>query len=145
MPNFGTRLAGAFAKPVGDALLNYQFYNPLAPKDVQNLGGLFGSLLGKGAMRFQDESGESVSLNPLTGEFELMGNNFGIGINPNQFDPSAQIKFQFGKGTKPQDGPKMMNEFINSGNNQPMISPARQALEDQLNNYRTNNPFWYRP
>jgi len=145
MPNFGQRLAGEFAQPLADILLNNQFYNPAAPQDLRNVGSLFGSLLGKGAMRFQDESGGSVSLNPLTGEFELMGNNFGININPNQFDPSAQIKFQFGKGVKPQDGPRMMNDFRGGSNNQPVISPARQALEDQLDNYRTNNPFWYRP
>jgi len=145
MPNFGQRLAGAFAQPVADILLNNQFYNPAAPQDLRNAGSLFGSLLGKGAMNLQDESGGSASLNPLTGEFELMGNNFGIGINPNQFDPSAQVKFQFGKGVKPQAEPRMMNEFIGGDNNQPVISPARQALEDQLDNYRTNNPFWYRP
>ena len=144
MPNFGTRLAGAFAQPVGDALMNYQFYNPLAPNDVQNLGGLFGSFLGKGAMRFQDESG-SVSLNPLTGEFELMGKNFGVGINPNQFDPSAQIKFQFGKNEPKMFGPQMMNEFLQSGMKQQTVSPARQELENQLEQYRFNNPTWYRP
>ena len=145
MPNFGERLAGAFAQPVADILLNNQLYNPAAPQDLKTVGSLFGSLLGKGAMRLQDESGGSASLNPLTGEFELMENNLGIAINPNQFDPSAQIKFQFGKGVKPQDEPKMMNEFLGSGNNQSKISPARQFLENQLETYRTNNPSFYRP
>lgn len=142
MPNFVNKLAGSWAPAVGDALTNYQFYNPAAPEEGQKLGSVFGSLLGKGSMRFGDETG-TASLNPLTGQFEIMGKNFGIGLNPNRFDPSAEFRFQFGKSN--QVMPVMMDEFLQGDFNAPGMSPARQELEQNLEQYRTNNPYWYRP
>ena len=93
-------------------------------------------------MNFSDETGKA-SLNPLTGQFELMGKNFGIGLSANQFNPSAELKFQFGK--QDQTMPVMMEEFMQEGLQAPGISPARQELEQNLEQYKSNNPYWYRP
>ena len=72
-----------------------------------------------------------------------MGKNFGIGINANRFDPGAQIKFQFGK--QKSTIPGMMNQFLEQGLEAPGMSPARQELEQNLEQYQSNNPYWYRP
>lgn len=143
MPNFFNKLAGAWSGPVGDALLNFQLYNPNSPADLQKFGSVFGSLLNKGAMTFNDDTGRA-SLNPMTGDFEIMGKNLGFAISPNPMDPSAQLKFQFGKTTETPKDPVMMMDFLNPVI-APGISPAREALEKQLESYRSNNPYWYRP
>ena len=142
---FAGKLASFLSQPTSDALLNFQFYNPSSPEGVQKLGTVFGGLLGKGSMQFADDTGGKASINPLTGEFELMGKNLGIGINPSQVDPSAQLKFQFGKAAEQQAFPVMMSEFLKQGMNKPQRSAGRQALEEQLENYRSTNPYWYRP
>ena len=142
MPDFINRLAGAWKPSIDQALFNAQFYNPSSPGQLQQVGNAFGSLLGKGPMQFQDETG-SVSVNPLTGQFEAMGKNFGIGFTPNKYNPSAEVKFKFG-GPQPSY-PGMMNQFLGEGQGYPQMSPARQELEEQLNQYRSSNPYWYRP
>ena len=142
MPSFVNRLAGSWSPHVTSALSNYQFHNPTAPGEVQQLGNVFGSLLNKGAMTFNDDTG-TASINPSTGQLELMGKNFGIGINANRFDPGAQIKFQFGKQELTEPG--MMNQFLEQGLEAPGMSPARQELEQNLEQYQSNNPYWYRP
>ena len=142
MPNFGQRLAGAWSQPLQDAMLNTQLYNPASPPELQTIGNTFGSLLGKGAMRFGDNTG-TASLNPLTGQFELMGKNIGLGITPNPINPSAELKFQFGKNQA--QFPNMMDQFLQQGVEQPMPSAGRAELENQMNQYTTNNPYWYRP
>lgn len=142
--DFLNKLAGKFSGPISDTLLNYQLYNPRSPKDLQNVGGLFGSFLGKGAFNLQDETGRA-SINPMTGEFELMGKNFGIGLNPNQFDLSAQLKFQFGKTAEDQKPATMMSQFLQEEQRVPSQSAGRQALDQQLQEYMINNPNWYRP
>ena len=142
MPNFGAKLAGAWAPRVSDALFHYQFNNPSAPSDLKQAGNLVGSILGRGAMNFSDDTG-NVSVNPTTGQLEVMGNNFGFGINANSIDPSAEVKFKF--GNKQQGVPVMMNDFLQGDQQVVPISPARQELENTLNTYRTTNPYWYRP
>jgi hypothetical protein len=122
--------------------LNTQLYNPASPGELQSIGNVFGSLIGKGSMRFTDDTG-SASLNPLTGQFEVMGKNFGLGITPNPNDLSAELKFQFGR--EQSQFPGMMNEFLQQGAEQPMTSAARAEFENQMNRYTTNNPYWYRP
>lgn len=142
MPSFGSNLAGSWAPRIGEALVDYQFYNPVMPQEGQQLGSLFGSLINKGSMSFGDETG-TVGLNPTTGQLEVMGKNFGIGLNANQFNPSAELKFQFGKQNPMM--PRMMDEFLQQGIEAPGMSPARQELEQNLEQYKTNNPYWYRP
>jgi hypothetical protein len=141
---FAGKLASFLSQPTSDALLDFQFYNPNSPEGVQKLGNVFGSLLGKGSMQFSDDTGK-VAINPLTGQFELMGKNFGIGINPNQMDPSAQLKFQFGKAAEKPSPPVMMSQFLSEGIKEPSPSAGRQELEQQLERYRSTNPYWYRP
>ncbi len=141
---FAGKLASFLSQPTNDALLNFQFYNPNSPENVQKLGSTFGGFLGKGSMQFADETGRAA-INPLTGDFEVMGKNFGIGIKPNQMDPSAQLKFQFGKAAEKPLPPAMMSQFLNEGESRPSLSAGRQALEEQLEKYRSTNPHWYRP
>lgn len=142
--DFAGKLAGFLSQPTANELLNFQMYNPNSPRDVQNLGSVFGSLIGKGPMQLSDNTGR-VSINPMTGDFELMGKNLGVGLSPNPIDPSAQVKFQFGKVSEQQSPPVMMSEFLNQGMGEPQMSAGRQALEEQLKNYRSTNPYWYRP
>lgn len=140
MPNFSSRLAGAFAPRINDVLLNYQFTNPSSPEDLQKVGNAFQSFLGKGSLNFQDETG-TAGLNPYTGQFEAMGKNLGIGFNP--LDKGVELKFRFGKDPKDFTPPTMMNRFL-QGNQDIEVSPARAELEQQLNDYRNTNPSWYR-
>ena len=142
MPNFANKLAGAWAPRIDEALVNYQFYNPTAPQEVQQLGSVFGSLVNQGAMSFGNDTGR-VSINPTTGGLEIMGKNFGIGLNANSVDPSAELKFQFGKEDRMM--PTMMNDFMQQGVKAPGMSPARQELEQNLEQYQSTNPYWYRP
>jgi hypothetical protein len=146
MPPFISKLAGKFQRPMQDTLLNYQLYNPGSPSDVQKLGNVFGSLIGKGSINAVDDTG-SFSVNPLTGQLDLMGKNFGIGINANSFDPSAQVKFRFGKAaeTKPMSNPVMMSSFLNESMPQQGLSAGSAEMEEHLNRYRSNNPYYYRP
>ena len=72
MPGFESKLAGAWAPRIGEALTDYQFYNPAMPQEGKQLGSLFGSLINKGSMSFGDETG-TVGLNPTTGQLEIMG------------------------------------------------------------------------
>ena len=140
MPNFTSKLAGSFAPAISDALLNYQFANPSSPEDLQKVGNVFQSLLGKGSLNFQDKTGRA-GLNPFTGQFEAMGKNLGIGLNP--MDRGVELKFQFGKNQAEFTPPMMMNQFL-QGNQNIEVSPARAELEQQLNDYRNTNPSWYR-
>lgn len=142
MPGFINKLAGGWKPGIDQAMFNAQFYNTSSPGEVQQLGNAFGALLGKGPMRFQDETG-SVSINPLTGQLEAMGKNFGVGFTANKYNPSAEFKFKFGG---PQYSyPGMMNQFLGEGQEYQQMSPAKQELEQQLNQYRSENPYWYRP
>jgi len=140
MPNFIPRLAGSFAPAIGDALLNYQFANPSSPEDLQKLGNAFQSLLGKGSLNFQDETG-TAGLNPFTGQLEAMGKNIGVGLNP--MDKGVELKFRFGKNQSDFTPPVMMNQFL-QGNQNIEVSPARAELEQQLEQYRNTNSSWYR-
>lgn len=142
MPGFVNKLAGAWSQPLTDALLNYQFYNPNAPQGLQQAGNLFGSLIGKGSINLNDETG-NVSLNPLTGQIEIMGKNLGFGFSANQMNPSAELKFRVGQ--EERQIPMMMNEFMQQGIGMPSSSPAREELEQNLKQYRSNNQYWYRP
>ena len=144
MSPFISKLAGKFQGPMQDALLNYQLYNPASPNDVQKLGNVFGSLIGKGSLNVSDDTG-SFSVNPLTGQFDLMGKNFGIGVNANSFDPSAEVKFRFGKAAEPGNNPVMMSSFLNESMPQQGLSAGRAEMEEHLNRYRSNNPYYYRP
>jgi len=143
MPNFGTRLAGTWGPALKDTLLSTQFNNPSAPADVQQLGNAFGALLNRGSMEFKDDTG-SVNLNPMTGQFGLMGNNFGL--NAGVADPSIEARFRF--GAKPQ----MMqpsNSILGPGGDSydvvSPLSPAQQLREETIYNYQQTNPQWYRP
>jgi hypothetical protein len=138
------KFAGAYAKVIEPALFNLSNYNAQSPREVQQLGSLFGSLLGKGSINFNDDTG-NVNINPLTGQIEMMGKNFGVGFSANKFDPSAELKFQFGKAANQRFNPIMMQQFLNEGSMQQGISPGRQAMEEQVDQYRSNNPYWYRP
>jgi hypothetical protein len=105
---------------------------------------VFGSLIGKGSLNVSDDTG-SFSVNPLTGQFDLMGKNFGIGVNANSFDPSAEVKFRFGKAAEPGNNPVMMSSFLNESMPQQGLSAGRAEMEEHLNRYRSNNPYYYRP
>ena len=144
MSPFISKLAGRLQGPIQDALLNYQLYNPASPNDVQKLGNVFGSLIGKGSLNVLDDTG-SFSVNPLTGQFDLMGKNFGIGVNANSFDPSAEVKFRFGKAAEPGSNPVMMSSFLNESMPQQGLSAGRAEMEEHLNRYKSNNPYYYRP
>jgi hypothetical protein len=144
MSPFISKLAGKFQGPMQDALLNYQLYNPASSNDVQKLGNVFGSLIGKGSLNVSDDTG-SFSVNPLTGQFDLMGKNFGIGVNANSFDPSAEVKFRFGKAAEPGSNPVMMSSFLNENMPQQGLSAGRAEMEEHLNRYKFNNPYYYRP
>jgi len=144
MSPFLNKLAGRLQEPVQNALLNYQLYNLASPNEVQKLGNVFGSLIGKGALNVSDDTG-SFSVNPLTGQFDLMGKNFGIGVNANSFNPSAEIKFRFGKAAEPKSNPVMMSSFLNENMPTQGLSPGRIELEEHLNRYKANNPYYYRP
>ena len=144
MPSFLNKLAGKWQGPMQDALLNYQLYNPASPNEVQKLGNVFGSLIGKGPLNVSDDTG-SFSVNPLTGQFDLMGKNFGIGVNANSFDPRAEVKFRFGKAAEPKSNPMMMSSFLNESMPQQGLSAGRAEAEEHLNKYRANNPYYYRP
>jgi hypothetical protein len=144
MSPFLSKFAGRLQGPVQDSLLNYQLYNPASPNEVQKLGNLFGSLIGKGSLNVSSDTG-SFSVNPLTGQFDLMGRNFGIGVNANSFDPSAEIKFRFGKAAEPGNNPIMMSSFLNESMPQKGLSAGRAEMEEHLNRYKANNPYYYRP
>jgi hypothetical protein len=143
MPNFGTRLAGAWGPALKDTLLSTQFNNPSAPADVQQLGNVFGSLLNRGSMEFKDDTG-SVNLNPMTGQFGVMGNNFGLNVGVN--DPSIEARFRF--GAKPQVM-QQSNAILGPGGDTydvvSPLSPAQQLREETIYNYQQSNPQWYRP
>jgi hypothetical protein len=143
MPNFGTRLAGAWSPAVTDALLSTQFNNPVAPTDAQKLGNVFSALLNRGSMEFKDDTG-SVNLNPLNGKLGVMGNNFGLNVGIK--DPSIEARFRF--GTKPQSFQQSKEIFgLGSDLNDvtTSLSPAKQLREETIYNYRQSNPQWYRP
>ena len=144
MSPFVSKLAGRLQGPMQDAMLNYQLYNPASPNEVQKLGNVFGSLIGKGSLDVSDDTG-SFSVNPLTGQFDLMGKNFGIGVNANSFDPSAEVKFRFGKAAEPGSNPVMMSSFLNESMPQQGLSAGRAEMEKHLDRYRSNNPYYYRP
>jgi hypothetical protein len=144
MPSFLNKLAGKWQGPMQDALLNYQLYNPASPNEVQKLGNVFGSLIGKGPLNISDDTG-SFSVNPLTGQFDLMGKNFGIGVNANSFDPSAEVRFRFGKAAEPKSNPTIMSSFLNESMPQQELSAGRAKAEEHLNKYMANNPYYYRP
>ena len=144
MSPFLSKLAGRLKEPVQDALLNYQLYNPTSPNEVQKLGNVFGSLIGKGPLNVSDDTG-SFSVNPFTGQFNLMGKNFGIGVNANVFDPSAEVNFRFGKAAEPGSNPVMMSSFLNESMPTQSLSAGRAEMEEYLNRYKTNNPYYYRP
>jgi hypothetical protein len=144
MSPFISKLAGRLQGPMQDALLNYQLYNSASPNDVQKLGNVFGSLIGKGSLNVSDDTG-SFSVNPLTGQFDLMGKNFGIGVNANSFDPSAEVRFRFGKAAEPGSNPVMMSSFLNESMPQQELSAGRAEMEKHLNRYKSNNPYYYRP
>lgn len=74
-----------------------------------------------------------------------MGKNLGLGVSANQYDPGAQLKFRFGKAAEQPIPPQMMFGFLNELNMKPTVSPAKQELETQLDAYRSNNPYYYRP
>lgn len=143
MPNFGTRLAGAWKPALDDALLSTQFNNPAAPTKVQKLGNVFSALLNRGSMEFKDDTG-SVNLNPMTGQLGVMGNSFGLNVGIK--DPSIEARFRF--GAKPQTF-QQGNEVLGPGNNTydvtPLLSPAQQLREETIYNYQQSNPQWYRP
>ena len=143
MSPFINKLAGRVQGPMQDAMLNYQLYNPASPNEVQKLGNVFGSLIGKGSLNVSDDTG-SLSVNPLTGQFDLMGKNFGIGVNANSFDPSAEVKFRFGKAAEPGSSPVMMSSFLNESMPQQGLSAGRAEMEEHLDRYRSNNPYYYR-
>jgi hypothetical protein len=143
MPNFGQRLAGAWKPGVENALYSTQFNNPFAPQEVQQLGNVFQSVLNRGALQFKDDTG-TVSLNPSSGQLELMGKNFGIGIGAR--DPSAQLLFKF--GGNPVDVTPSQSVIGYGGDRydvQSPLSPAQQLRDEAVYNYQQSNPYWYRP
>ena len=143
MPNFGTRLAGAWGPALNDAFLSTQFNNPTAPVEVQQLGNVFSSLLNRGSMEFKDDTG-SVNLNPMTGQLGVMGNN--LGLNVGIKNPSIEAKFRF--GAKPQTF-QQSNGIFETDNSTynvvPSLSPAQQLREETIRNYQQSNPQWHRP
>ena len=143
MPSFINKLAGSWSPAIKDALFSTQFNNPMSPSGVQQLGNVFGSLLNRGSLEFKDDTG-SVNLNPLTGEFGVMGNTFGLNIGV--IDPSIQARFRF--GAKPQPI-KTSNQFLGPGGDkyrvESPLTPAQQLREETIYNYQQSNPHWYRP
>ena len=143
MPNFGAKLAGTWGPVLKDTLLSTQFNNPEAPAEVQQLGNAFGALLNRGSLEFKDDTG-SVNLNPMTGQFGVMGNN--LGLNVGVVDPSVELRFRFGAKPENFNQPgKFTGLDDNVSNVVPLLSPAQQLREETIYNYRQSNPDWHRP
>jgi hypothetical protein len=143
MPNFGQRLAGSWGPAIGNALSDVQFNNPFASKGVQQLGNVFQSVFNRGALKFEDDTG-TASLNPTSGQLELMGKNFGIGIGAK--DPSAQLLFKFaGQPVNVTPSQSMIGYGGDQFTVQSPLNPAQQLREEAIYNYQQSNPYWYRP
>ncbi len=148
MPGFINQLAGKWSPAINDALLNTQFNNPESPRGVQQLGNLFGSVLGRGSIQLGDQTG-TVGINPMTGQFDLMGRNFGLGFQPGR-DPMGQVRFQFGRSAGSIPDSELGTPRFGYGpgleeQQEYKQSPAKAELEEQLSQYRKSNSYWYRP
>jgi hypothetical protein len=80
----------------------------------------------------------------MTGQFGVMGNNFGLNVGVN--DPSIEARFRF--GAKPQVM-QQSNAILGPGGDtydvMSPLSPAQQLREETIYNYQQSNPQWYRP